>query len=321
MCYRGIIIEINEKYCLVLDDYGIVYRIKKKAGVVIGDKIYFLDEDLYDEEIISNVIASDALLKRRTFIRRISAIAASLILCLGVFGIAAYNNIAYATVSMDAGQSIQMELNRRGDIIAIYSYGRKLSAEEMEKYEGHSLEQVWQLFVMENKDFDKPFMVGYAILRGDEKAGSEIVKKLQHNSGNKNVIYLKGTGTDVAEAEEKNISLGEYIGLNIQEDDWEEFLEDNSKDSIEKYLDKNKEHFSKDARDKILKMKDKIDNDMDDFDDDNDEDENKKTPPNKYVDSHKKPIVGDEDVDDDADDDEDVDDDADDDDDDDDDDE
>ena len=272
MYYKGIILEIHDKYCLVLDDEGIVYRINKKAGVAIGDKVYFLDEDLFMEEVSENVIAGEKLVKRKTFIRNVAAIAAALILCFGVFGIAKYNSIAYATVSMDAGQSIQVELNRKGEVIDIYSYGKQLSEDQINQYDGLSIDQVWQLFALENDDFKEPFMIGYAILRGDDKEGREIIEKLQSCITNKNVIYLKGVDSDVSKAEAKNISLGEYIELNIEDDDLEDFLEDNSKASIEKYFNDNKEHYSKSTVDNVLKMKDKVD--MDDDDDDDDYDDN-----------------------------------------------
>ena len=48
MYNKGIILEIKEKYSLVLKDDSTVIRIKNKENMEVGDTIIFLEEDLYE---------------------------------------------------------------------------------------------------------------------------------------------------------------------------------------------------------------------------------------------------------------------------------
>ena len=50
MLYKGIIIEIKDEYSIVVTNESEFLRIKNKEGMNVGDKIYFLEEDLYNAD-------------------------------------------------------------------------------------------------------------------------------------------------------------------------------------------------------------------------------------------------------------------------------
>ena len=41
MYHRGIVMEIKEDYCLILDDGGSIVRLRLKEGLEVGQKIFF----------------------------------------------------------------------------------------------------------------------------------------------------------------------------------------------------------------------------------------------------------------------------------------
>ena len=57
MLYKGIIIEVKDEYSIVVTNESEFLRIKNKEGMKVGDKIYFLEEDIYNTE--ENTILSD----------------------------------------------------------------------------------------------------------------------------------------------------------------------------------------------------------------------------------------------------------------------
>ena len=271
MYYNGIILEIKENYCLAMDDMGAVHRIKRKPNLKVGDKIYFLDEDIVlEDEIDKNVhgtIINAA--NKSSKARKIGALVAAIVIFIGAMGMVKYDNIAYATLSMDAEQSIQLELNRNGEVVGISSFGRKLSKDEMKRYKGLTMEEFWQLFSSENKDSKNPFMIGYVAIRGGKETESQMAKDINQYMVGKNVMVLKGGQNDIYKASEKNMSIGEYIFSTYEDDDeLEDFLENSSKASVKNYLAEHQKQISKDDAKKIITMKNKIDRENQDDDDD-----------------------------------------------------
>lgn len=292
MYYEGIVLEIKEEYCLVMDHMGAIYRIEKKDGIKAGDKIYFLDENILSENIATSndCNGKNTMLTMLEKNRRLIAFAAAILIFIGAIGMVRYNNIAYATLSMDAEQSVQLELNRNGEVVGINSFGRKLSKEEMKRYEGMKMEEFWQLFASENKDTQNPFMIGYVVIRGGSKTESRVAKDINRYIVGKNIMVLKGVHDDIDKADNKNMSIGEYIFSTYEDnDELEEFLEDSSKASVKNYLEKHKHQISKKDAKKIIKLKNKIDRAEDDEDEENSSKSSKISKPSK-VSKPSKPV-------------------------------
>ncbi len=50
MYHKGIVMEIKDKYCLIMNEDGDIIRIHKKGNMHVGDQIYYLLEDVYKEQ-------------------------------------------------------------------------------------------------------------------------------------------------------------------------------------------------------------------------------------------------------------------------------
>ena len=295
MYHKGIILEVKKDYCLVLCDDGTVSRIKYKEGVEEGQKIFYLDEDIYvkkEENRNNGVLPFKGTEKkdvRKNMAMKAAAVAAAVILVLGTFGFNHYENQVYAAVSIDGGESIQLELNKKGKVVSAVSYGDKISEEELRIYKGMTIEEVWNFFTRGHKG-EKVYIVGYVAIKGDDSTEDMVLSGLKNTVKDKNVLYLKGNECDLDKAAEENISLGKYIASQYpDDDDFEDFLEHSSKESILKYIEKNKDKISKKEAEALLKAKDRYDkeNADDDEDDDDDDDDDKVSKPEK----HKKPVL------------------------------
>ncbi|EJX01263.1 hypothetical protein EVA_10632, partial [gut metagenome] len=68
MIEKVLILELKEAYALAMEEGGSVVRIKRKSGLSVGDEIYILPEDLYEqtENAILVPIANAQTKKNRT---------------------------------------------------------------------------------------------------------------------------------------------------------------------------------------------------------------------------------------------------------------
>lgn len=122
--YRCIILECHEHYLHVLTDQGEHLRIKRLTDHRVGDKICFLDEDIIRDSVDST---SNKSVKIINFIKPLSAIAAVLLI---VFFINfTMSNITYAVISLDINPSIELELNKSGEVIRVKGFNPE--AEEL----------------------------------------------------------------------------------------------------------------------------------------------------------------------------------------------
>ncbi len=110
--YRCIILECHEQYLHVLTDQGEHLRIKSLTDHRVGEKICFLDEDIIRDSVDSPANKAGKIIN---FIKPLSAIAA--ILLITFFINFTMSNITYAVISLDINPSIELELNKSGEVI------------------------------------------------------------------------------------------------------------------------------------------------------------------------------------------------------------
>ena len=279
MYYKGIILEIKKEYSLVLCDDGSVVRIKSREGLKTGDEIFYLEEDLYRKEnekngtvILPFTSGEKKPHAKKDTLMKIAALAAALLLCFGTIGTVNMNNQVYAAVSMDAEKSMQFDLNRKGKVVGITSYGQKLSEREMAEYKGLSIEEAWEKF--KNSENDEVCIIGYAVLKGGAKTEQEVIGKIKKAVKGSDIICIKGEDYDLDEAEKDDVSLGSYLSSRFpDDDDLEDFIEDSSKEGIMQFIDNNKESLTEEEISYLINEKEKEDMDDDDDDDDDVEDD------------------------------------------------
>lgn len=268
MYYKGIILDIKEDYCLVMTEDGIIYRIKKKDGIEEGKKIYFLEEDFYEEEmkkesgmmVLPFSSKENPKKVKRSTLQRFTAIAAALLICLGTIGLPRFAKEAYATVSVDGTESIQIEVNKNGRIVSVSSYDNTLTEAEIKEYQGKSIEEFWEIFSERNAGNQEVILVGYAALKGGLETEEKIRTALLKSTKGKNIVYIKGIKSDVENAKRTDQSLGSYIFGQFEDmDDFEDFLEDSSKENVIQFIEQNRNLISPEKAQQILTQKERID--------------------------------------------------------------
>ena len=132
MYNKGIILEIKEKYSLVLKDDSTVVRIKNKENMEVGDTIFFLEEDLYELTKSRNTMKNKII--------PILTIAAMLVL-LVVPMVKNNNGGAYALMSIDVNPSIEFELDKNKNIVNVYGINDDGKTINLEELKGKTLEE------------------------------------------------------------------------------------------------------------------------------------------------------------------------------------
>lgn len=122
--YRCIILECHEHYLHVLTDKGEHLRIKNLTKHRVGEKICFLDDDIISDSVDTPANKS---VKIMNFIKPLSAIAAILLIIF--FINFTMSNITYAVISLDINPSIELELNKSGEVIRVKGFNPE--AEEL----------------------------------------------------------------------------------------------------------------------------------------------------------------------------------------------
>ena len=113
MYLKVLVMEIKEKYCLVMTQDGEILRIKRKKDMKVGDQIFILQEDLYQGESEEQPVLQKKNKNRKIFWGGIAAVAASAVLLVGVSAYVNQMNASYALVSVDGAMSVQLELNKK----------------------------------------------------------------------------------------------------------------------------------------------------------------------------------------------------------------
>lgn len=64
MYHKVIVMEIKEKYALVMTKDGGVLRVMRKDGMKVGDRIYILEEDILKEDFVKERFLKEDPLKK-----------------------------------------------------------------------------------------------------------------------------------------------------------------------------------------------------------------------------------------------------------------
>lgn len=268
MVFKGIIIEIKDKYSIVMNDNGSMVRVKNKEGLKVGDGILFLEEDIYIKNNVINFADFKAW-------KPMVAIAACLMLVL----IFAYNRnpyTDYALLSMDVNPSIQFKLDKDGtiiDILGLNEDGEKILDKHLI---GKPLEEGLSTlkFLMEENNYlkhDSPILVGFAYLEDikDDKYEENIKGLLKKVYSKNEILYLKSNFLKANESLKNKLSLGRIEAL-------ESMTDENLKANIGSISVKEiKDNISKSNRIEIFNYEDEddIDDEIDEDDDEDDSDE------------------------------------------------
>lgn len=215
MVYRGCVIKVEKDFAIVLTDEVEYVKIIKKDGLVVGQKIIFVKEDMYKEN-------------REDFmsIRLVAAVFMVLFLSISLLGkFHIFNNASAAAmvISVDINPSIQFEINKEEKVIkarAINQEGQKLLDRD---FTGMTIEDSVHTVIENAKmknymtEEKNSILIATVPLKDDfkekarklEKEFVEIIKQ-DMELEKVNYIYIDGNKEDLKESKKQQLSIGKY---------------------------------------------------------------------------------------------------------------
>lgn len=285
MLYKGIIIEIKDEYSIVVTNESEFLRIKNKEGMNVGDKIYFLEEDLYnaDESSIvytekeenqekSNVIDFNEKKERNkkkmsTVYKRLVTVAATIAIIVGTV-IYTSSPKSYATVSFDEnGSSLELNLDKNKKVNSASLINGNLNISDDDDF-AVVLDQLYKQIKQDSKNNKNGrVLVALCFEGADDIAYEKEIKKLiSQKFKGLNIMYIRVDKNKIQQNTNDKISMGEYAAMQmIEEDD----IEGMTIDKLNQMLKDGKYAY---LREEILdELEDRSEGYEDDDDDDIDE--------------------------------------------------
>ena len=285
MLYKGIIIEIKDEYSIVVTNESEFLRIKNKEGMNVGDKIYFLEEDLYnaDESSIvdtekeenqekSKVIDFNEKKERNkkkmsTVYKRLVTVAATIAIIVGTV-IYTSSPKSYATVSFDEnGSSLELNLDKNKKVNSASLINGNLNISDDDDF-AVVLDQLYKQIKQDSKNNKNGRILVALCFEGDDDIAyeKEIKKLISQKFKGLNIMYIRVAKNKIQQNKNTEISMGEYAAMQmIEEDD----IEGMTIDKLNQMLKDGKYAY---LREEILdELEDRSEGYEDDDDDDIDE--------------------------------------------------
>lgn len=244
MYKKVIVLELKTAYALVMEEGGTILRIYRKDGLAVGDTIYVLPEDIYQEKRASAVIpfpaggkgsSSGRKHSGRSVWLRLSGMVAMLALCISLF-LPQFSVTAYAVASFDGDSSIQVELDQDGRILSAVSLDGSVTQDDLDSLKGKTIEDA--AIDLNTWCGDGSILIGYALMDGSE-GDSATLQSIQALFTKQPVVCLSGVAGDVHAADEQSVSLGRYLMSQMKTDDLDDILEELPPETIEQMLKEN----------------------------------------------------------------------------------
>ena len=285
MLYKGIIIEVKDEYSIVVTNESEFLRIKNKEGMKVGDKIYFLEEDIYNTE--ENAILSDQSEENEEksnvidfkekkeksknnmsrIYKRLVSVAATIAIIVGAV-IYTSSPKSYATVSFDEnGSSVELNLDKNKKVNSTSLINGSLDISDDDDF-SMVLDQLYKQIKRDSKNNKNGrVLVGLCFEDTEDLAYEKEIKNLiSQKFKGLNIMYVRVDKNQVNMNQNAEISMGEYAAMKmIEEDD----IEGMTMDRLNQMLKDGKYEY---LREEILdELEDRSEGYEDDDDDDIDE--------------------------------------------------
>lgn len=285
MLYKGIIIEVKDEYSIVVTNESEFLRIKNKEGMKVGDKIYFLEEDIYNTE--ENTILSDQSKENEEksniidfkekkeksknnmsrIYKRLVSVAATIAIIVGTV-IYTSSPKSYATVSFDEnGSSLELNLDKNKKVNSTSLINGSLDISDDDDF-SMVLDQLYKQIKRDSKNNKNGrVLVGLCFEDTEDLAYEKEIKNLiSQKFKGLNIMYVRVDKNQVNMNQNAEISMGEYAAMKmIEEDD----IEGMTMDRLNQMLKDGKYEY---LREEILdELEDRSEGYEDDDDDDIDE--------------------------------------------------
>lgn len=285
MLYKGIIIEVKDEYSIVVTNESEFLRINNKEGMKVGDKIYFLEEDIYNTE--ENAILSDHSEENEEksnvidfkekkeksknnmsrIYKRLVSVAATIAIIVGAV-IYTSSPKSYATVSFDEnGSSVELNLDKNKKVNSTSLINGSLDISDDDDF-SMVLDQLYKQIKRDSKNNKNGrVLVGLCFEDAEDLAYEKEIKNLiSQKFKGLNIMYVRVDKNQVNMNQNAEISMGEYAAMKmIEEDD----IEGMTMDRLNQMLKDGKYEY---LREEILdELEDRSEGYEDDDDDDIDE--------------------------------------------------
>lgn len=277
MYKKVIVLELKTAYALVMEEGGAILRIYRKDGLAVGDTIYVLPEDIYQEKRASAVIPFPAGGKGSSSSRkhngksiwlRLGGMVAMLALCISLF-LPKFSMTVYAVVSFDGDSSIQVELDHDGRILSAISLDGSVTQDDLDSLKGKTIEDAAS--DLNTWCGDGSILIGYTLMDGSE-GGPATLQSIQALFTKQSVVCLSGVAGDVHAADGQSVSLGRYLMSQMKTEDLNDILEELPPETIEQMLKENPAWSSyPEFQEALEELREKQDEKFEDTDDPDDE--------------------------------------------------
>ena len=221
MFHKAIVMEIKDEYVLALDEEGQIVRLVLKDGLQVGQKIYYVDEDIYEKDMKDTT----AWWSSKSFKQGMLACLTVLFIGLSVFLLRPIPT--YATVSFDGNRSLQVTLDKNLKVQEAFSFDDSISKEDLESMANLSLEDLKRVY--ENEDF---VLIGYTLHEYNVDEDEELHNFLLNTFSENGPKILSGSSQDLQSSLQEKKNLGIYI-LDQLDDEFEDLFDDFDMDDLE----------------------------------------------------------------------------------------
>lgn len=228
---KVVILELKEDYALAMKEGGEVIRIRRKPSMAVGDEVFILPEDLYEENVQNGgmyvlggaAAAGSAKQKKKAAGRwsRLVAMAAMLALVLAMV-VPQLTTDASAVVSIDAQQSVQLTVDDENRVLSATSPNGTIPDEVLRQLKGKSLSELTPELI--ELLGGGPFLVAYAPTKDtpNEQAEAEVRSLFTNQSS----VYFSCNQQDVAQAQTNAQTLPHYMLSLLISEEYLDLLED-----------------------------------------------------------------------------------------------
>lgn len=240
MYHKGLIMEIKETYCLVMEDTGEIVRIYKKGNMRVGEQIYFLNEDIYNEKVQDSKI-SNFMQKPLTKIV-ITTFTIFLLFVTLHFSEVLKPVDAYAMVSFDGNKSLQLEIDDKHKIRDVFTYDTTINKERLNQLKGKKIESIKkQLKELLNTNQDS-YLIGYAFYNeNDVEDKEELIDIVHQLIDEEDLLFIQGQTKDIESAKSLNCNLGLYVAKQRKEKEIDDLDEDITYDELNTFIQQHPE--------------------------------------------------------------------------------
>ena len=220
---EGVIIEVSKNKLKVITPEGEFLEIKNNHEFnQIGDLIYF-------EPHISNGMPRTLSTRKKTAIKTIVALAASILLVFSILPLILENTKVYAYVSLDMESSVELSVSEEMKVLDIQGFdqeGKEMLA-DLKEWENQDLDivvtQILSVLHKKGKIQDeKEVVFSTVVLDQDKSLEKNLEKKLTNvqaaDASSLKIETQRATIDDRQNAKEKGLSTGAYLDVQTEED-------------------------------------------------------------------------------------------------------